>query len=73
LFDKKENGLSKKFVFTRIISVEERYSVEMSDAMASDNVAQRILLKSLNSDRLTEAVELLDSKVVKTGRIMQCK
>jgi len=65
--------LSKKFVFTRIISVEERYSVEMSDAMASDNVAQRILLKSLNSDRLTEAVELLDSKVVKTGRIMQCK
>ena len=62
----------KSFVFTRIISVEERYSVRMSDDMAHPVAARNLLLRQLAKEQLTEAVEMVDSRVVNTGRIGKC-
>lgn len=62
----------KTFIFTRILSVEERFSVTMSDEMANPTVARSILMRQLNEDKLTDAVKLVDSKVVNVGRISKC-
>lgn len=59
----------KEFYFKRIIYVEEKYRVTMSDDMANQTVARKILSRSLVNEKPTEAVVLLDSKVVKTGRL----
>lgn len=63
----------KKFIFTRIVQVEEIYSLEMSDEMASDVVAKNMLARQLTNDKFTTAVELCDSRVIKTGRLIQKK
>jgi len=62
----------KIFIFTRTISVEERYKVTMSDEMGNPTVARNILLRQLEKNELTEAVELVDSRVTNTGRIGKC-
>lgn len=59
----------KEFYFERTIYVEEKYRVTMSDDMANQTVARKILSRSLANDKPTEAVVLLDSKVIKTGRL----
>lgn len=59
----------KTFIFTRTISVEERYKVSMSDDMANPVVARNILMRQLGKEQLTEAIELVDSRVTNTGRI----
>mgnify|MGYP001580823537 FL=1 len=63
----------KKFIFTRIVQVEEKYSVEMNDDMANETVAKGLLTRQLANDKFTTAVELCDSRVVKTGRVVICK
>lgn len=63
----------KKFIFTRIIQVEERYSVTMSEEMANETVARSVLMRQLANDKFSTAVELCDSRVVKTGRVQLCK
>ena len=63
----------KTFCFTRIVSVEERYSVTMSDDMANEAIAQSILMKQLNKEAPSDAIKLLDSRVVKQGRFSPCK
>lgn len=63
----------KSFIFTRTISVEERYRVSMSDDMANPTTARAILMRQLTKEELTEAVELVDSRVTNTGRIGKCK
>lgn len=62
----------KTFIFARTISVEERYKVTMSDEMANPTTARNILLRQLAKEQLTDAVELVDSSVINTGRIGKC-
>ncbi len=63
----------KKFIFTRIVTVEERYSVTMSDEMGNGAAAKNILLRALGKEELTPAIELTSSRVVKNGRVAECK
>lgn len=66
--------MTQKFIFTRLVTVEERYSVTMSDEMANKTIAHKILLRSLGGeDKPSAVIELLDSKVVKTGRASLCE
>lgn len=62
----------KTFVFSRLLTVEERYSVTMSDEMASEVVARNLLLRQLAKEQLTDAVKLTNSQVIKTGRAQKC-
>lgn len=62
----------KTFVFKRNITVEEVYSVQMSDEMANPTVARNLLLRQLANEQLTDAVKLTHSQVVNTGRVGKC-
>lgn len=62
----------KSFVFKRHLTVEEIYSVQMSDEMANPTVARNILMRQLATEQLTDAVKLTNSQVVNTGRISKC-
>lgn len=62
----------QKFVFKRNITVEEIYSVEMSDEMANPVIARSMLMRQLANEQLTDAVKLTHSQVINTGRIGKC-
>ncbi len=62
----------KSFIFKRNITVEEIYSVQMSDEMANPTVARNMLMRQLAAEQLTDAVKLTNSQVVNTGRIGKC-
>lgn len=61
----------KTFYFSRLVTVEERFKVEMSDELGNEIVAKNILLRHI--DKPTTVVQLIDSKVTKTGRFSSCK
>jgi len=62
----------RTFVFKRNITVEEIYSVQMSDQMANPSVARSMLMRQLANEQLTDAVKLTNSQVINTGRIGKC-
>ena len=64
----------RTFYFTRILKVEEKYAVRMGDEMANEAVAHKMLLRRLNENKIDGTnVELLESKLVSTGRSTVCK
>ena len=62
----------RTFVFKRNLTVEEIYSVQMSDEMANPSVARSMLMRQLANEQLTDAVKLTNSQVINTGRIGKC-
>jgi hypothetical protein len=62
----------RTFVFKRNLTVEEIYSVQMSDKMANPSVARSMLMRQLANEQLTDAVKLTNSQVINTGRIGKC-
>jgi hypothetical protein len=59
----------KTFYFTRTVINEEQYSVEMSDSMSNHIIAKKILKRTLEEGKDSEAVKLLRTDVVKNNKI----